>query len=162
MDIVRDQEKKGLLLEKTSPQHPHCVIIVPRAALRGVAHEKFCYTESRNWENCCVSAKRCWEWLSQVQEVVLVLFLHCWSLLLFKGSYDFPAAHQRFLPPSWAHQVPVFSSVIPAWEVTVLQKTTCPLSSLKNSFKVETENGQPLWKRMWRVFKKIKIGLHTV
>ena len=40
MDIVRDQEKKGLLLGKTFPQHPHPVIIVPRAALRGVAQER--------------------------------------------------------------------------------------------------------------------------
>ena len=40
MDIVRDQEKKGLLLGKTSPQHPHPVIIFPRAALGGVAQER--------------------------------------------------------------------------------------------------------------------------
>lgn len=30
-----------------------------------------------------------------------------------------------------------FLSVMPAWEVTVLLKTTCPFSSLKQSFKVE-------------------------
>ena len=103
MDIVRDQEKKGLLLGKTSPQHPHPVIIFPRAALGGVAQERV-VTQSQEIKRTAVFLPRDAEKdFSQVQEVVLVLFLHCWSLLLFKGSYDFPAARQPFLPPSWAH-----------------------------------------------------------
>ena len=47
MDIVRDQEMKGRLLGKTSPQHPHRVISVPRAALGGVAQERFV---TQSWE----------------------------------------------------------------------------------------------------------------